>query len=331
MLFGVRRLAICEIPVSAPAAGEVRVRIQGVGLCGSDLALYSGRRSAPLPLLLGHEAFGVIDRVGAGVSEARLGERVVIEPNVTCGHCQHCRSGRTSLCPDKLALGVDRPGLLIEHAVVPARLAWSAPRDLAAEDLACLEPLAVAQAAVRRSTITSQAPCVVFGAGPQGLLLTMLLAALSHEVTVIEPQAARRRMAREVGAASALEAFTPGLTAAYVFEAANAPSAVEDALQAVAAGGVVTLLGLTEQEVRFQPLQLVRRQVEVHGSLVYDHPLDFDRTLQLVSDLGLRPGRIVRARFALTEAAEALEAAGTIGGKAWIAVTQPNGGREHDH
>src|ERR1700678_3235308 len=141
------------------------VRVHGVGLCGSDLALISHERRSPgYPWVLGHEAFGEIAAAGSGVDASRVGQRVVIEPNYPCLRCPACRAGLTSMCPDRVIAGFTEPGLLAEYVAVPAELARPAPDSWTDADAACAEPLTVAQAAIRRSGSDSDGDSLVIGA-----------------------------------------------------------------------------------------------------------------------------------------------------------------------
>ena len=139
----------------------------GVGFCGSDLSVFSGRWEAPsYPWIMGHEAFGVVDTVGPDVSPERIGQTVVVEPNVACFACDQCSRGWTSACADRQSVGMNRPGALAERLVVPSRFAWTAP-DVRFTDLVGVEPTAVAMAALRRLGTALPDTAVVIGSGPR--------------------------------------------------------------------------------------------------------------------------------------------------------------------
>src|SRR3984885_1129550 len=165
-------------PEPAPDRGEVVVGLAGVWIGGSDLAVWSGGRPVAFPWAAGHEGTGTIVAVGEGVSADRVGERVVVEPNYPCGRCEGCLRGRTAMCPNRQAVGINVPGLLRERAAVPAEFAWTAPVSLADQDLVCVEPMAVALHAARVGRVGAESRCLVMGAGSQGLLLLLGLRAL---------------------------------------------------------------------------------------------------------------------------------------------------------
>ena len=297
-------------------SGQVMVRVGGVGICGSDLALISHARRAPAyPWLLGHEAFGEIVAAGSGVDAGRVGQRVVIEPNYPCLRCPACRAGLTSMCPDRVLVGFTAPGLLAEYAAVPSAYAWPAPDRWSDGDAVCAEPLTVALAAIRRSGMRPGGSCLVVGAGSQGGLLCLALAA--HGVTphVLEPDDGRLELAVSLGAKAAGPDDADFDT---VFETSGAEAALGEAVGRAAHGAAVVLIGLGGQATRVDTRRVVRRQLALRGSLIYDHPGDFAATL---SSAIQSPERILRAGFPLDEAPEAFRAARDVPGKTWIRVT----------
>jgi 2-desacetyl-2-hydroxyethyl bacteriochlorophyllide A dehydrogenase len=295
-------------------AGQVVVRVRGVGVCGSDLALLSGRWRPPYrPWVPGHEAFGEIVAAGAGVGRERVGQRVAIEPNIPCFACPACRSGLTSACPDRRSLGFSAPGTLAERVAVPASFAWEVPGEWSDEDAVCTEPLTVALAAIRRSGVfeVSGARCLVVGVGSQGAMLCAGLIASGLRPHVIEPHDGRRELAVSLGAVVAGAgdgAFD------VVFETSGTSAALADAVQRAAAGGTVVLIGLASEPAPLATQAVVRRQLRLQGSLTYDHPRDFAAVIKQ----SLRPGRVLRACYPLAEAEHAFRAAREVPGKTWI-------------
>lgn len=121
-------LNIAELPVPEPSAGEVRVRVKLAGICGSDSHIYRGHNPfAKYPRVIGHEFFGVIDAVGEGVDRSRMGERVSVDPVISCGHCYPCSIGKPNVCTSLVVLGVHRDGGFSEYAVVPEKMPGRSP------------------------------------------------------------------------------------------------------------------------------------------------------------------------------------------------------------
>lgn len=303
-------------PEPRAGSGQVVVRVLGVGICGSDLALLSWRWRPPtVPWVPGHETLGEIVETGPGVGAGRLGQRVVIEPNFPCLACPACLSGLTSACADRISLGFSAPGTLAERVAVPAEFAWEVPGEWSDPDAVCVEPLTVAHAAIRRSGLLTGHPaaarCLVIGAGSQGALLCVALVALGITPSVIEPHAGRRQLAAELGALPA----GPGEAGfGVVFETSGTAAALADAVERAATGGTVVLIGLSSELAPLATETVVRRQLRIQGSLTYDHPDDFAAVLKL----GLHPGRVLRACYPLTEAEQAFRAAREVPGKTWI-------------
>ena len=304
-------------PDCGPA--EVIVAMRAVGLCGSDLSLYDGHRAPPsLPWVMGHEGGGDIVAVGADVTDRHVGQRVVIEPNLSCLHCPACRSGVTSDCRNRAILGMNHPGILAERVAVPAQFTWPVNDDSPEELLACFEPLAVARSAVRRSGIGRGDSALIVGAGSQGIFVALSLLAVGAEPYVTDPHDGRVALAESLGAqrGDATDGTYP-----YVFETAGPPAAFDTAMRTVASTGTVTLIGLTHEPVQLSTADVVRRGIRIVGSIIYDHPRDFADTWQAVSSTDIRPERAVQTGFHPQDAASAFAEARSAAGKSWIDLT----------
>jgi threonine dehydrogenase-like Zn-dependent dehydrogenase len=297
--------------------GDVIVAVRGVGICGSDLSVVDGHRAVPrLPWALGHEAIGEIVSVGAAVTDRTVGQRIVVEPNYPCFTCAYCVSGHTSACTRRRIVGISEPGLLVDRAAVPSAFAWPAPDALADEDLVCVEPYAVALAAVRRMDLPPGRRCLVLGAGSQGLLTCLALQRLGAVPVVSDPHDGRVALAVRLGAevADAVESF------AAVVETSGAPAALETAVRRAVTGATIVLVGLSTEPSAISSFDLVQRQLTLHGSLIYDHPGGFRATIEALRDQAVRPGRVLVSTFPLTAAGEAFAAARGSAGKSWITL-----------
>ncbi|MER7483294.1 alcohol dehydrogenase catalytic domain-containing protein [Streptomyces sp. NPDC126510] len=300
-----------------PAGGpyDVIVQMDGVGLCGTDLAVFHGNRLPPtMPWVMGHEGFGRIAAVGSEVRDRRVGQRVVIEPNYACLTCADCLGGLTSACPHRAIVGLNAPGVLAERAALPAHFAHPVPDGPTGADLAATEPYAVARAAVRRSGVTPADRCLVVGAGAQGLLVCLILARLGIRPVVIEPHPQRLARAERLGA-------TPddgGSGYTYVFETSGHALALRPAVDRAAPGATVVLIGLNPHALPLTTDDVVRRQLVLRGSMIYDHPGDF--TTAIAELPGARPSAVVEARFPLDEAQQAFAGAAARAGKTWIGI-----------
>ncbi len=311
-------IVIDEVPDPEPGPGEVRIAVGGVGLCGSDMSVFSGRWKAPAyPWIMGHEAFGVVEAVGPGVPPERVGQTVVVEPNASCFTCEQCIRGWTSACVRRQSVGMNRPGALAERLVVPGRLAWSMP-ELPAADLVCVEPTTVVLAALRRLEAPLPDAALVVGLGGQGLVMSLAL--LARGVAVSAEDLNRDRVAFAVGLGARPMASDDGRRFDFVVDSVGSPASMAVALGRVEVGGTLLCLGLDSRPLDLSAQTLVRHQLTLRGSLTYDHPVDFEASTALIGSGRFAPGRIVSDEYPLAAAQRAFERSGSVRGKSWIRV-----------
>jgi alcohol dehydrogenase/L-iditol 2-dehydrogenase len=304
--------------VADPTVGpdDVLIAVGGVGLCGSDLSVFSGRWPSPeYPWVMGHEAFGTIVEVGARVPSERVGETVVVEPNIADLTCDRCRAGWTSTCTGRQSVGMNRQGALAERLVVPGRFAWPMP-GVEPADLVCVEPTTVVLAAIRRLGGVLPTSALVVGVGAQGLLMSLVLLERGVAVDVFDLNPDRLAFAAGLGAGPLQEG--EGRSYPLVVDTVGSPGSFETSLGHAEVGGTILILGLDGRPLEVTAQTLVRRQLTVRGSLTYDHPDDFQTTVSLVSEGHFRPGRIVGHVFPLEEAQTAFEHSPEAIGKTWI-------------
>jgi alcohol dehydrogenase/L-iditol 2-dehydrogenase len=312
------KMVIDDLPDPEPGPGEVRISVRGVGLCGSDVSVFSGRWKPPAyPWIMGHEAFGTIEAVGPDVSPERRGQTVVVEPNVACLACDQCRRGWTSACTGRQSVGMNRPGALAERLVVPSRFAWSIP-DAPVTDLVCVEPTTVVLAALRRLRAPLPDSALVVGIGAQGMMMSLVLLERGVAVYAQDVNPDRVAFAAFLGA---LPAASNGARHFHlVVDTVGSPPSMAMALDRVEVGGTLLCLGLDSRRLDLTAQTLVRHQLTLQGSLTYDHPTDFEATIALIADGRFSPGRIVTDEYPLEEAQLAFERSGSARGKTWIRV-----------
>ena len=325
-LLAPERIEIQDTSVPQVDRDHVLVEPLRMGICGSDVSLFSGHRTpAAYPLVLGHESVGHIRAIGENVTQFSIGQRVIIEPNFPCGSCAYCRSGRGNICPNKKSLGVTIPGCFAEQFVAPAEFVWPVPESISDEDAATIEPLAVSLHALWQSGAQIGDTVAVLGCGATGLLLIQAAVSQGMHVFAHDKLESKLDMAAQLGAKIDPTADIPSLWkdegVTTIFECAGAASTVELALSAVPRGGQVVLLGLSTAQASFVPLKLVREEIRVSGSIIYDHPADFARAIALVEKNVLSPGSIVTNTFRFDDISQALQLASSGGaGKVLLAV-----------
>jgi len=304
------RLELVELPDPVPAGDEVVVRVNGCGICGSDLSAYKvGLFTDNVP---GHEFAGVIESAGDGVRGWQAGDRAVVDPKVSCGVCRDCLAGARHRCAMALTagLGFARPGGFAELVLAPASLLHQLPGNLALEDACLVEPLSVAVHGVDRVDLGPDSTAVVVGLGPIGLFTVAVLRAEGVATVVgVDPVQDRRRLAADLGAtatlATAAEVRASVDPASVVFECSGHADVLHTAADLVAPGGALVMVGVPFGEARVLPLMWVTREISIHGSIASTDE-DFRRSItMLASDPGL--ARIVTRRVPLEAVPSAFE------------------------
>ncbi len=285
---------IDDIPAASdPGAGEVRLRILRVGLCGSDVSEYDhGPVLTPLnqrhpvtgvlgPVVLGHEMLGEITAVGADVGGFAVGDRVVSGAGVWCGECRWCRAGRTNLCARYYTFGLNINGGLTEAVTLPAKTLVAVPDTVSDDNAVLAQPLAVGMHAVDRSGVAPGDVAVVLGAGAIG---GFILAGLSSRgcaaVVAVDVDDHRLAIATRLGATHAVNQrsddpadligqLTDGAGADVVYEATGAPGTVDTAQNLVRRGGRIQLVGLHSGETPVRLLDLSLREIDISTSLAH--------------------------------------------------------------
>ena len=316
---------VADWPEPTAGRGDVVVEVSGVGICGTDLAYVSGNREIPAGgLIVGHEPWGVIIAVGDGVDPARVGERVAVEPNYGCGACAPCERGETSLCTARRSPVVTEHGFLAERVAVPATHAWPLPAGISDSDASCIEPLAVAMAAIRRAGDLAARPRVaIMGAGSIGRILADVLLRQGIVPAMLDLSAARVALAVDQGARAA----GPGDEFDLVFESTGSGQAGSAALDLLAPAGLLVVIGVGSDPIQLETTTLVRRGLAVIGSMIYDHPSDYAAVIAAVAAGRARPGVVLGTPYPLHEAGTALAAASSADTKTWIRMT---GGGDRD-
>ena len=293
------------------------MRVAMAGLCGTDYRIWSGDRPVAYPRVMGHEFVGRVEAVGPGVTRVAPGDRVAVEPNYSCEACPLCREGNRNLCLARTAVGIDVDGCFAELVRVPSRCCWRAPAAVADEDLVLTEPLAVVVRAVGRGSVRSGETVAVVGAGTLGLLALQVAKSHGARVLVVGRSTRRFALARDLGA-EATHALADGSVeaAARVFsgregvdcviETAGTAEAVHHALMLVRPGGRVVLTGLPHEPTPVEFFFVVRREVTIAGSMIYQD--EFAEAMRLLADGIVKTRPLVTHHFALDTISDAFTA-----------------------
>jgi D-arabinitol dehydrogenase (NADP+) len=317
-----RSFAVTDVPVPAVGPGDVRIRVIQVGVCGTDVHIHHGDFQAAFPLIPGHELVGVVDELGEGVTRFRVGEQVTVNPNVYCGRCDYCLSGRLGLCSDSKGLGSNYPGFFAEYVAVSELLVFSV-EGLPLDTAVFTEPAACALHGVETLRPRPGSSALVIGAGPTGLLLAQLIRSSgAASVTVAAPEQFKLDRAEALGIdhtvlierdqpesnlARLLEASgTDGYDS--VVEATGATTVGDIAVPLTRRGGTVMVYGVTraDEVVRFHPFDVFRREITIKGS--FAEMTSFGAAIAALRTGRARTDGIITHRFPLAEYGKALNA-----------------------
>ena len=285
------RLTIQHRPgPGSPRAGEVTVRTLRVGVCGTDLHAVNGNQPMMrYPVVLGHELAVEITALGAGTQGMGLavGDRCTAIPYLNCGTCGACRQGKTNACTSLSVLGVHEDGGLRDTFNLPARLLLPA-NDLALDQLALVEMLAIGEHAVARAAVTPEDTVLVIGAGPIGLGVIAAARLLSSRVLAADLSSQRRDFLTALGTADVLAPTGPldeqlrahldGELPTVILDATGHAGSMEAALSLVTPGGRLVLVGHTKLTLGFDNPTLHRRELSILASRNATRP-DFDNVL----------------------------------------------------
>ncbi|MEH3085013.1 MAG: zinc-binding alcohol dehydrogenase family protein [Xylophilus ampelinus] len=271
-----RQLLACDMPRPARAPGEVLLRVKRVGICGTDLHIYTGDQPyLQYPRVMGHELAGVVEEADADAGLAP-GEPVYVMPYLSCGRCVACRQGKTNCCVRIQVLGVHRDGGLAEYLAVPRPFVHSAA-GISLDQAAMIEFLAIGAHAVRRGEVAAGQRVLVVGAGPIGLAAMLFAKLRGAQVTAIEGRRDRLDFAlRELGIASAvqlgegdeveLSRLTGGEFFDVVFDATGSPAAMERGFRFIAHGGRYVLVSIVQGDLRFSDPEFHKREATLLSS-----------------------------------------------------------------
>ena len=309
-LMATRDIRTVDVPVPDPGPGEVLVRIEAAGICGTDRHLFKGEFPCTPPVTLGHEFSGIVVRTGAGV-EMREGARVVCDPNDWCGRCAACLRGRVNLCERNVATGIHRDGGFAEYAVFPARKAMPLPADLDPLHGAFCEPLACTLHGIDIGRPVAGERVLVIGGGVIGLLALQLSRLAGAETMLLTRHPAKRELARALGATET--AATPDEAtriwpdgADLALECAGVPETVAVAPALTRKGGRIVVLGVLPQgtKVPIEPFDLLFREIQLHFAFI--NPFTQARAAELIISGKVAITPLISRTIPLEAAAEAI-------------------------
>jgi threonine 3-dehydrogenase len=300
-----------EVPVPEPGINDVLVRILKTGICGTDLHIYIwdawAQQTIPVPMVVGHEFVGRVERVGSNVTGFQPGDLVSGEGHLVCGRCRNCMAGRRHLCPHTQGVGVNRPGAFADYLCIPMTNVWGASRQIPLDVLACFDPLGNAVHTALSFDLLGE-DVLITGAGPIGLMATAVVRhAGARHVVVTDLNPGRLELARRMGATVAVdpratplaevqkqlrmkEGFDVGL------EMSGSETAFGDMLANLCHGGRVALLGIPDRPMVVNWNLLIFNGLTIKG--IYGREMYetwYKTTVMIQSGLDITP--VITHRF----------------------------------
>ncbi|MDB5055418.1 MAG: Alcohol dehydrogenase GroES domain protein [Bacilli bacterium] len=316
-----------QVSIPEPKPDEALIQVYCIGICGSDIHYYEhgkiGRYEVKQPIILGHELAGIVVKTGSKVSNISVGDRVAVEPGVTCGRCEYCKSGRYNLCPDVVFMATPPvDGAWAEYVAVRSDFLFKLPKAMSFEEGALLEPLSVGFHAMRRAKVGPEDRVLVTGLGPIGLLT--IEAAKLFGVTEIygsDVVAFRRELALEMGVTGVLnplegdiqtqlQQYSNAKGIDVIIETSGNAKAISDCIRLIKRGGRIVLVGLpTSDAIPWDIPQLIDSELDVYG--VFRYANTYPAAIQALSKGKQDIRKVITHKFPLSAIKEAVELART--------------------
>lgn len=273
-----KEVEIIDIAKPEMTAGDVLLKINYVGFCGSDLNTFLGLNPmVRMPVIPGHEVGATIEATGADVPDfLKAGMHVTVNPYTNCGHCSSCRNGRANACANNETLGVQRNGAMSEYIAIPWQKVIPAP-NMSPRTCAIIEPMSVGFHAVSRGQVTDSDVVMVIGCGMIGVGAIVRAALRGATVIAVDLDEEKLQLARQIGAAFTinsktddvhrrLQEMTDGHGPDVVIEAVGAPPTYIMAVNEVAFTGRVVCIGYAKTDISFQTKLFVQKELDIRGS-----------------------------------------------------------------
>lgn len=311
VLEAVEKLVVKDIPKSEPKDDEVLIKVKVCGICGTDLKLYNGQYTAKTPVVLGHEYSGEVVEVGKEVMNFKVGDRVVSDPNESCGKCYWCRNSQPCFCNNLAAYGVLRDGGFAEYCTAGEKGVYKIPDALDFESAAFTEPVSCVVRGADRIGYKHGDSVVIIGGGPMGQVhLQFALHSGAKKVILVEPQESRIEMATKFRAdrvinpdkedvKKAVLDLTEGLGADVVIEVVGHASTIEQAVDLAKKGGKILIFGFAPEgeKASIIPFDILSRELTIIGSWV--NPYTYSRALDILASKQVDVKPLISSRVEL--------------------------------
>ena len=325
------QIEINDVPAPTPGPGEVLLRVQRIGVCGSDIHVYHGKHPlTSYPVVQGHEFSAVLEGVGPGVTGLKVGSKVTSMPQIVCGECAPCRRGDYHICDKLKVQGFQAPGCGQELWVTDAKMIVPLPDSFTFEQGALVEPTSVAVHAVARAGKLSGHRAVVLGAGTIGNLVAQAARCEGAQVLITDLSDYRLEVARKCGLAATSNAQTETLADAVkrvygkdgfdvAFECVGVEPTITGAVANIQKGGTIIIVGVFGEKPRIDLSTVQDRELNLRGTLMYKRP-DYERAVELINSGGILTEPLVSKHFPFDEYIEAYRFIDKFGDKSMKVV-----------
>lgn len=320
---GIRKLEMRDIGIPEVKEDEVLVKLEYVGICGSDIHYLENGRIGDFVVegdfILGHECAGVVTETGRGVKALKAGDRVALEPGITCGKCKYCKEGKYNLCPDVAFLATPPyMGAFTNYIAYPENMAFLLPENVTTREGALIEPLAVGIHAANQGSVKLGDSVMILGAGCIGLVTMLACKACgAGSITVVDLIPKRLAYAKKLGADAVIDAGKSDLLAELgklglaggadvVFETAGTAKTVEQTASLVARGGRIVLVGMAPEDVvEYNIMQVITKEAEIRS--VFRYRNIYPAAIQAVSKGMIPIAEIVTHEYGFERISEAFD------------------------
>lgn len=336
-----KHLEVVDMPKPEFGESDLLVEVRACGICGSDIHGWDGSTGRRIPpLVMGHEAAGIVSAVGSKVTDFKVGDRVTFDSTISCGHCEACRNGNINLCQNRQVLGVScnefrRNGAFAQYVVVPARTSYHLPDELSFEHAALIEAVSIAVHAANRTPMKLGATAVVVGSGMIGLLVIQAIRlAGAARVIAVDIDDAKLKIAQSLGADHVLNAkqvdvpkeviaLTGGRGADAGVEVVGATQTIQSTIDSVRRGGSITLVGNLSPKIDLPLQTIVTRELTIYGSCASNG--EYPECIEYLRRGDIRVDPLITATAKLDEGPQWFEKLYSGMPGAMKVILQPNG------
>ena len=306
-------ISCVEMEKPTPKEGEALIKVVAAGICGSDIGAFRGTNGlVSYPRVIGHELAGIVESIPENNKNGiKVGDRVVVDPYLYCGHCYPCSIGRTNCCTDLKVLGVHVDGGMAEYYCHPADMLIKIPEGMTWEQAAMAEPLTISLHGIHRGGLKAGEFCAIYGAGPIGLVAGMVAEAYGAHAIVIDLVQERLDFAKKVGIEYVINSgkedpiakvaeITGGMMAQQVMECTGANPCVRGCLDLVSNAGRITLTGWPKKETSLPTDVITKKEVDIRGARTSAG--EFQEALELIATKRVDMDQILTKTVTMDEA-----------------------------